>query len=209
MVSYWQAGGLRPGSGGVCILRRITQGGRRIRHVQQVMGLLKADGHRLHALLVRLTLRHDVAEDLLQDLTLRLAVSDSFAEAEHRYAFARRAAMNLAMDWRRRNSARYRRESATARSEGVLTFPLIDLAQAETIDRMLDELNHLAERDRDLIAMRFMDAMDYEQIGKALGKTGKQARGLCCHAVRRLRERMQNVSEEEGGSTLTGTGGRS
>lgn len=195
--------------GGVYILGEVANGGCGIQYVEQVMTLLDTDGRRLHALLVRLTLRVDVAEDLLQDLTLRLAGSEGFAGASKPYAYARTTATNLVMDWRRRNSARYRRESAIAKLEGVPAHPLVDLGQAELIDRMLDELTHLSERDRGLIVMRFMDAMGYEQIGEVIGKTGKQARGLCFHAVRRLRERMQDVIEEEGESTLTGIGGRS
>ncbi len=170
---------------------------------------MEADGPRLHGLLVRLTLRGDVAEDLLQDLTVRLAESDGFAKAEYPYAYARRTAVNLAMDWRRRNVSRHRRESANARSEGLDGHPLIELEQAELIDRMLDELEHLKERDRDLIVMRFMDAMPFEDIGQAIGKTGNQARGLCHHAVRRLRERMQDVLGEEGDKVLNGIGGPS
>ena len=170
---------------------------------------METDGRRLHRLLVRLTLRGDVAEDLLQDLTLRLADSDGFAGAEYPYAYARMTAVNLAMDWRRRNATRYRRESANARPEGFNNHPLIELERAELIDRMLDELEELTERDRDLIVMRFMDAMPFNEIGEAIEKTGQQARGLCHHAVRRLRERMRDVLGEEGETVLNGIGGQS
>lgn len=170
------------------------------------MSLLETDGRRLHALLVRLTLRHDAAEDLLQDLTVRLAESDSFAAAAYPYAFARTAAVNLALDWRRRTLSRRQRELAHVPAERE-SSPLLALERAELIDRMLDELEHLSVQDRDLVAMRFMDAMEYDAIGQAIGKTGQQARGLCYHAVRRLRERVRRVMGKEGESASAGIGG--
>ncbi len=54
----------------------------------ELLGLLKRSGAKLHALLLRLTLREDVAEDLMQELFLRLADSDSFFDARNREAFA-------------------------------------------------------------------------------------------------------------------------
>ncbi len=43
----------------------------------QVLSLLDEQGPRLYALLVRITLREDVAEDLMQELFLRLSRRDA------------------------------------------------------------------------------------------------------------------------------------
>jgi DNA-directed RNA polymerase specialized sigma24 family protein len=64
-----------------------------------VAALLNCHGERLYRLLVRLTLREDVAEDLLQDLAVKLSQASGFAAAENPYAYARRAAVNLAFSW--------------------------------------------------------------------------------------------------------------
>ena len=48
---------------------------------RELLSLLKHSGARLFSLLVRLTLREDVAEDLMQDLFIRLSDSRGFREA--------------------------------------------------------------------------------------------------------------------------------
>jgi len=55
----------------------------------------------LHGLLVRLTLRPDAAEDLFQDLFVRLSHAEGFHRTADPAGYAHRAAINLAMDWRR------------------------------------------------------------------------------------------------------------
>ena len=70
-----------------------------------LLELLQRSGARLHALLVRVTLREDVAEDLLQELFLRLDASAGFYEASSREAYAQTAAIRLAFDWRRARGA--------------------------------------------------------------------------------------------------------
>ena len=69
----------------------------------RLMQLLDERGEALYALLLRATLREDVAEDLLQDLFLRLEGSTGFAGADNTYAYARTAAVRLAFDGGDRN----------------------------------------------------------------------------------------------------------
>src|SRR4051794_7288180 len=76
-----------------------------------LIAILDAHGPALHALLLRLTLRQDVADDLLQELFVKLAGSRSFRAAIDPVAYVKRAAVNLALDWRR---ARQRRDVSGA-----------------------------------------------------------------------------------------------
>ena len=69
----------------------------------RLLKLLAEHGGRLHLLLVRLTLREDVAEDLLQDLFLRLCRSDGMLGATRPEKYLFRTAINLAFEWRRKN----------------------------------------------------------------------------------------------------------
>ena len=66
-----------------------------------LLSILDRHGAELHALFCRLTLRADAAEDLLQDLFLKLRSSAGFARADNRKGYVFRAAVNLALDWRR------------------------------------------------------------------------------------------------------------
>ena len=62
------------------------------------LAFLAEHGPRLHAILLRLTLRADVAEDLMQDLFCKLAENQRFATAASPVAYATRMATNLAFD---------------------------------------------------------------------------------------------------------------
>ena len=73
----------------------------RDRH-KELLELLDRSGAKLHALLARITLREEVAEELMQDLFIKLSkISESY-EIANWDAYARRAAIHLAFDWRRR-----------------------------------------------------------------------------------------------------------
>lgn len=159
-------------------------------HAGSVMSLLNADGDRLFRLLVRLTLREDVAEDLLQDLVLKLASSSGFATADNAYAYARKAALNLAFNWIR--SRRRRREEPVESLDGAADLPPTwsRLAKAEDIRRVLDHMGALADRDRLILAMRYFDDAAYAEIAQVIGSTSGQARALCHKAIRRLRTAM-------------------
>jgi DNA-directed RNA polymerase specialized sigma24 family protein len=52
-------------------------------HSQQILGFLEKSGPGLYGLLTRLTLREDVAEDLMQELFIKLNNSRAFKKAEN------------------------------------------------------------------------------------------------------------------------------
>jgi len=159
-----------------------------IRYSSKVILLLNSHGDRLYRLLVRLTLREDVAEDLLQDLVVKLSQASGFANAENPYSYARTATVNLAFSWFRGR----RREQAI---EGT-DYPAGDpppwssLVKTEEIQRMLDHMGDLSDRDRLILAMRYFDEASYDEIARVFGGTTHQARGLCHKAIGRLRAKM-------------------
>src|SRR5436309_2245278 len=120
--------------------------------------LLDAHGEGLYATLVKLTLRHDVATELLQELFVRLAGS-AIENAGDPAAYAWRAAMNLAMEWRRR-----RRNDAAAIDGDVAVdvvsnepSPLQRLVQAEQFQRLLDALDGLSELSREVFVLHYIE----------------------------------------------------
>ncbi len=68
---------------------------------ESILVFLEEQGARLHALLVRLTLRTDVADDLMQDLFCKLSHDARWLAARNPTAYAVRMATNLAFDHRR------------------------------------------------------------------------------------------------------------
>ncbi|HEX3359010.1 MAG TPA: sigma-70 family RNA polymerase sigma factor [Tepidisphaeraceae bacterium] len=159
---------------------------------ERLLALLNSDGARLHALLFRMTLRPDVAEELMQKLFLKLSQSIAFATAEHPFAYARRVAINLAME--RRRSQHSDPTIGAIDVDEMLTeqmsSPLEDLVRAEQLEQILDGLSELSEQSRECFVLRFIEMESYEMIAGRIGKTAHQARGLCHAAVKQLRERL-------------------
>ncbi len=157
---------------------------------QDALALLDQHGRRLYALLVRLTLRSDVADDLLQDLFVKLARSDGFARAANKLAYAYRAATNLAFDWRRTAKRNATSPIDGAPASAISTTnnaPWIDLAHREEIDRILTALEQLAALGRDIVIMRYLQQESYETIAAHLGNTPHQTRALAHKAIKQLR----------------------
>ena len=141
------------------------------RTADDVTALLHEHGGRLFALLYRLTLRSDVAEDLLQELFCRLSQSTGFQRADNPAAFAYRTATNLAFDWRRQR----KRNPATDRVDDEFvapdTSPLADLVRREDLERTLMALDELPVAGREILVLRYLQQQSYESIAKQLGKT--------------------------------------
>ncbi len=91
-----------------------------------MLELLNDQGARLHGLLLKLTLREDVAEDLMQDLVIKLANSNGFANADSRLAYAMTTAANLVYAWRR--------SRRTAGGEALLN---VTAPQPQPLDRLV------------------------------------------------------------------------
>lgn len=167
----------------------------------RLLDLLETAGPRLHGLLVRLTLREDIAEDLMQDLFLKLSQAKGFQNADDPAAYARRAAIHLAFDWRRS-------QARNAPAAPILTDPAVDapsplscLIQREEYEEVLGSLDKLSELGRDVLLLRYLEQEPYEEIARQVGKTPHQVRALCHKAIVRLRSLLSEssafLSEEE------------
>lgn len=160
-----------------------------------LLELLDSHGRQLHALLARLTLRQDVAEELMQDLFVNLSRSQGFGAAENPASYACRAAINLALSWRRT-----RRETADIRRTTALEWidppadasdnPLTRLAADEQVQRVLDALPVLPELYREVIVRRFLQQEDYASIAESCHRTPQQLRSVCHKALRLLRRAL-------------------
>jgi len=129
------------------------------------------------------TLRADAAEDLLQDLFLKLQNAKGFAEATNRKAYLFRTAIHLAFDWRR---AQRPTETLKMEPPGANRSSLDRIVDAEQVEQILDALQHLSDLGRQVIVLRFLQQQEYAEIGKQLGKTEHQVRGLCHKAIGQL-----------------------
>ena len=160
----------------------------------RILKVLEEQGRHLFLVLKRVTVSDEVAEDLLQELFLRLRDSSEFERAANPAAYATRSALFLAFDWRRRQ----KRKSVPFPAEPVdgSRAAWERLADQEEVDLVLDALAELTGRRRAIIAWRFLEEKSYAEIGLRLGKSPHQARALCHKAVRSLRQRVQSMIED-------------
>jgi RNA polymerase sigma-70 factor (ECF subfamily) len=154
---------------------------------KELLELLDKSGADLYALLTRLTLREDVAEELMQELFIKLNNSRGIGKVANWDAYARRTAINLAFDWRRgqkRNVLTMGQVAEPASKDGS---PLGKLIHSEELAETLNAIGRLKRSSREVLVMRYLQQESYDNIAEQLGKTSHQVRALCSRAIRQLR----------------------
>ena len=154
---------------------------------KELLELLDKSGANLYALLTRLTLREDVAEELMQELFIKLINSRSFDKAGNRQAYTRRAAINLAFDWRRRQKRNPLRLDQVREPASNDSSPFGKLVQAEELDEILNAIGQMNKVPREAFVMRYIQEESYDYIAKQLDKTAHHVRALCSRALNHLR----------------------
>lgn len=157
-------------------------------HTQIVLDLLDEHGPRLHALLLRITLSPEAAEDLLQDLFLRLNRQGTFASIRDPLGYAVRTATRLAFDWRRSYRRRRDGEALTEDPAAREGCEPNQLEFREDLQAVLHSIAQLSEASREVVVLRYLEGETYEAIAEQLNKTPHQVRALCQKGVLRLRQ---------------------
>lgn len=143
-------------------------------------------------MLTRLTLCEHTAEDLLQELFLKLDNSGEYMRAENPHAYIYRAAINLAFDWRRSFQEGIRVTSFQMEPAVETPSPLVKLVQAEEIREVLEAVGKLSEPFREILVRRYIQQESYEDIARELNKPSHQIRALCSKALNRARIRLDS-----------------
>ncbi|HUT29896.1 MAG TPA: sigma-70 family RNA polymerase sigma factor [Sedimentisphaerales bacterium] len=169
--------------------------------LERLLEFLENSGPGLHAMLTRLTLREDVAEDLMQELFIRLSKSKAFEKARNRQAYARKCAINLAFDWRQRSRPNYLSLYEVRERASSGNSPLRRLIDREELEHILEAISRLRGSLRESFVMRYVQQDSYEQIAQELGKRPHQVRALCSKAMAQLRNVLNSgrsqASEKE------------
>ncbi len=155
---------------------------------KELLELLDRSGAELYALLTRLTLREDVAEELMQDLFVRLSNSRSTVKIANLDAYARRAAINLAFDWRRARKRTVLRLGQITEPIASDTSPLGKLMHSEEMQETLNAIGRLKKAAREALVMRYIQQRSYDDIARQTGKTSHQVRAMCSRSIGRLRD---------------------
>lgn len=155
---------------------------------KELLELLDKSGADLFALLTRLTLREDVAEELMQELFIKLNNSRFVGCVANLKAYARKSAINLAFDWRRRQKRTVLAVGQVVEPASNDDSPLGKLIRTEEMQQTLDAVGRLRKSSREVIVMRYLQQESYENIAEQLGKTSHHVRALCSRAIRNLRD---------------------
>jgi RNA polymerase sigma factor (sigma-70 family) len=163
---------------------------------KELFELLDKSGASLYALLTRLTLREDVAEELMQELFIKLSNNKGLHKIQSLYAYAQRAAVNLAFDWRRRQKRACLSLDDVPQLSSNDKSPLINLINSEESQEILDAISRLNKTSRQAIVMHYIQQQPYEDIAEQMGKTTHQVRALCYKAINRLRDLIGSERKE-------------
>jgi RNA polymerase sigma-70 factor (ECF subfamily) len=160
--------------------------------------LLDKSGETFYRLLTRLTLREDIAEELMQELFIKLSNTNDLNDVENLDAYARRTAINLAYDWRRsnkRNSIGLDRLQEPASNDNS---PLANMVRTEELEQVLDSIGKLNKSSRVILVMRYIEEQSTEDIAEQLQKTPHQVRALCSRAIGDLRDKLDSHLDQTG-----------
>jgi RNA polymerase sigma factor (sigma-70 family) len=152
----------------------------------RVARLLEVGGERFYRLLARLTMREDVADDLMQELIVRLCQSDGFQHADDSFAYARRAAIHLAFDWRRQGKSRRKSESLAEEPEVPAPNLLGKLVDHEDLAQVLAALERLSPLSRNCLVLHYIEQLTYLEVSDQLAVTTHQVRAACHKGIRRI-----------------------
>lgn len=155
---------------------------------KELLELLDKSGADLYALLTRLTLREDVAEELMQELFIKLNNSRGIGKVANWNAYARRSAINLAFDWRRSHTRAVLALEQFGEPVSNDDSPLSKLIHSEELQETLDAVGQLKKSSREVLVMRYLQQESYDNIAEQLGKTSHQVRALCSRAIHHLRD---------------------
>ena len=163
---------------------------------KQLLELLDRSGAKLHTLLTRLTLREDVAEELMQELFVKLSDVATPKKISNWNSYAYRTAVNLAFDWRRRNKQIFVPLEAVTEPASDDCSPLDALLRNEAVQKILSAVGCLNGAAREAFVMRYIQQESYESIAGQLDKTPHQVRALCSRVTNYLRDTLSSAGKE-------------
>jgi RNA polymerase sigma factor (sigma-70 family) len=163
---------------------------------KKILELFETSGPRLHRLMGRLTLSEEDNGDLLQELFLRLWNSKSFEKAKDPFAYAYRAAINLAFEWRRDRKESFQSLEGDYPAQ-VDSSALGKMIANEELEQVLDATMQLSDLARDVVVMHYIEQESYEEIAKRLGKKPQYLRALNAKSIARLRELLAGTKDLE------------
>lgn len=150
------------------------------------------DEIRLYA--VRLTHNWSIGEDIAQDVYLRFFQNKTSIPETAQRAWLYRTARNLVIDL-------FRRQKRTAKVEEILKTDVLPsrqenstadpqqvLERQETENRLIERLNQLPPRHREVVRLKFQQQLSYDEIATVTGETKPMVGWLLHEAIQKLKK---------------------
>ena len=154
---------------------------------EKLLQMLEDHGKSIYGLLTRLTLREDIAEELMQDLFIKLNNLKTFEKIANLKAYAQKMAVNLAFDWRRKQKHSSLSLAEINEPPANQTSPLNPLIQAEQLQQVLGAVAKLKGSSRQVFVMHYIQQDSYDKIANRLKKPPHQVRAICSKALTKVR----------------------
>ncbi len=154
--------------------------------------LVREHQNRLFSLAAHLLGNTAEAEDVVQDVLVKLWQHGSGLEAERIRPWCLRVTRNACLDLlrRRRYQMAYVSEAVNGGAVKVETTPLDHLVSADLGQRLRAAIEQLKEPFRSLIVLREVEQCSYQEIGEILELSDQQVRVYLYRARRQLRNRL-------------------
>jgi RNA polymerase sigma-70 factor (ECF subfamily) len=163
------------------------------------LGILFERHHaRLFNYLFRLTGNRHLSEDLVQEVFVRLLKYRHTYRGECQFAtWMYQIARNARTDFFRGSSASaLSLEDQEQEFASSLPLPDENLAQDEEMRIVLDALNRLPEKKREVLLLRGLHGMKFEEIAKVMDCPVNTAKGRAFDAIRTLRSAVLELRGE-------------
>jgi RNA polymerase sigma factor (sigma-70 family) len=128
----------------------------------------------------------------MQELFIKLSCMRGLDSIANMRAYAQRAAINLAFDWRRKNRQDTVKIAGFDKPVLKEVSPLKKLIQDEELEEVLDVIGRLKGAGRRVIVMRYIQQQSYDLIAEQLGNTPHRAGALCHKALSQIRVLLES-----------------
>jgi RNA polymerase sigma-70 factor (ECF subfamily) len=154
----------------------------------------------VYHLIVRMVRRPSVAEDLAQDVFVRLwRHLAEFESAATLAGWLRRVAVNAVIDhWRKEDARRRRLQALREHPLARLALgPSSRLESHEALDLVDAALEQLPAKLRSVLALRTAEGMAYDELAEVLGTSASAVRSRLFRARRELHEALKRLKAPE------------
>lgn len=142
-----------------------------------------------------------LAQDIVQETLIRLhrLIAGGGEQPEHIRSWLYRVTHNCAVDWiRKEQRLKVLHEKEAETREAQVSSQEEAVAQEEKMERVLEEIRRLSEKEQQVVLLRLQEGMSYRDISRITGESEGNIGYLLHHAVRKLGAWLRGEAEGRG-----------